>query len=145
MNATLQRFGYPASVVRKYQHWSVLIRPAQITPFCCVIAAHAPVLSLGALPPAAGAEFPAVVRAFEATVRRLAPAMKFNYLALMMVDPNPHFHAIPRYAVPFTLGDASFSDTAYPKPVNPLADLAVGPATLEQWRTLLADHWIDPA
>lgn len=145
MNTTLQRFGYPASIVRQYEHWCVLIRPAQVTPLSCIIAAQASVTSLGGLSPAAGAELPAVMRAFEATVKRLAPATKFNYLALMMVDPNPHFHAIPRYPAPVTLGKASFEDSAYPKPPNILGDLAVGPATLEQWRALLSEHWIDPA
>jgi diadenosine tetraphosphate (Ap4A) HIT family hydrolase len=142
MNPTLKRFGYPNSTVKEFEHWVVLIRPVQTTPLSCVIASRAEVTSLGSLCAAAGAELPKVISSFESTVSRLAPAARFNYLALMMVDPNPHFHAIPRYAAPLILHGRSYSDMAYPKPADVLHDLEIDPLVLEQWRAVLAAQWI---
>ncbi|MBA3774137.1 MAG: HIT family protein [Ramlibacter sp.] len=141
MNATLTRFGYPHANVREYDHWVVLIRPVQPTPLSCVIAARAEVESLGALSRAAAGELPEVIRAFEATVRVLAPAQKFNYLALMMVDPNPHFHALPRYADSVRLGGIDYRDELFPKPPDVLRGLVVDAPTLAQWQAWLAAHW----
>lgn len=142
MNATLARFGYPASVVHEYRHWVVLIRPVQPTPLSCVIAARSDVGSLGALDRDEGAELPLVIRDFEACVRRIAPARKFNYLALMMVDPNPHFHAIPRYADPVRLEQGEYRDAAYPGLADVLKGLPITANVLEVWRRLLADRWV---
>lgn len=141
MNPTLERFAYPQALVHEYEHWVVLIRPVQITPLSCVIAARADVHSLGELSPAAGAELPTVIGDYEATVRRIVPAEKFNYLALMMVDPNPHFHAIPRYPRPIVMGARPFTDTGYPKPPDIAAGLELDAATLEAWRQGLAQRW----
>ncbi len=141
MNPTLKRFNHPAGLVRELEHWVVLIRPIQPTPLSCVIVARAEVSSLGELDPAAGAELPAVIAGFEAAVKRVAPAVKFNYLALMMVDPNPHFHAIPRYTAPLSLDGFDCRDTAFPRPVDVLRGLEIDAATLDRWRALLADRW----
>ncbi|NML16082.1 HIT family protein [Azohydromonas caseinilytica] len=141
MNATLRRFNHPAALVREFEHWVVLIRPVQPTPLSCVIAARADVNSLGELEAAAGAQLPAEIAGFEAAVRRVAPAVRFNYLALMMVDPNPHFHAIPRYAAALSLDGIECRDTDFPRPVDVLRGLEIDAATLDRWRALLADRW----
>jgi diadenosine tetraphosphate (Ap4A) HIT family hydrolase len=141
MNPTLDRFGHPGSFVRELEHWVVLIRPVQPTPFSCIIAAKSSVTSLGDLGAEEGAELPFVIRGFESAVRRTAPAVKFNYFALMMVDPNPHFHAVPRYAAPVSLEGSEYPDEAYPGPPNILHGLEVTEAVRDRWRGLLADHW----
>ena len=142
MNPTLQRFAYPQAVVQEYEHWVVLIRPVQITPLSCVIAARSAVTSVGDLEPAAGAELPRVIGDFEATIRRIVPAEKFNYLALMMVDPNPHFHAIPRYPRPIVMGTHPFTDASYPRPPDLSGGMDIDAATLEAWRAGVAQRWI---
>lgn len=141
MNPTLQAFGYPASLVREYVHWVVMIRPAQVTLGCAVIAAKSEATSLGGLAPCEAAELPQVIRDFEEAVRGFAPASKFNYLALMMVDPNPHFHAIPRYAAAVRLGAVEFSDPAFPKPPDLAHRHELDGVQLELVRSELARSW----
>jgi diadenosine tetraphosphate (Ap4A) HIT family hydrolase len=141
MNPTLKRFGHPGALVREFEHWVVLIRPVQTTPLSCVVVARADVSSLGELSAEAGGELPLVIRGFEAAVRRIAPAVKFNYLALMMVDPNPHFHALPRYAAPLSLGGVGYSDADFPRPADVLRGLDIDAVTLDEWRAQLAAHW----
>jgi diadenosine tetraphosphate (Ap4A) HIT family hydrolase len=114
MNATLQKFGYPETLVREYEHWVVLIRPVQVTLGSVIIAAKSDVRSFGALGPEEMAEWPGIVRAFESAIVKDFGAEKFNYLALMMVDPNPHFHGLPRYRGPVTFQGQSFTDEKFP-------------------------------
>lgn len=116
MNDTLQKFGYPGSLIHEYEHWVVLIRPAQLTLGSVIIAAKSDFRSFGALGPEEMAEWPGIVRCFESVIVKDFGAEKFNYLALMMVDPNPHFHGIPRYRGPVTFRGQSFTDEKFPKP-----------------------------
>lgn len=141
MNPTLERFDFPRSAVRAFDHWVVLIRPIQSTPLSCIIAARSDVVSLGALSSAAFAELPRVIAQYEATVRSLTHAAKFNYMALMMVDPNPHFHAIPRYPAPVPIEGTDYPDLFYPRPIDPLHDLDVAAKTREHWRQWLSTRW----
>lgn len=143
MNATLQRFGHPGSTVHEYRHWVVMIRPVQPTLGCTVIAAKSDGKSLGALSARAAAELPGVIRDFEVAILRIAPACRFNYLALMMVDPNPHFHAIPRYAEPVPACDTVFSDEAFPQPPDLRRVHRLTLEQLERLRRLLVLHWPD--
>lgn len=39
---------------------------------------------------------------------------KINYLMLMMVDPNVHFHVIPRYSEPRTACGLTIPDPGWP-------------------------------
>jgi diadenosine tetraphosphate (Ap4A) HIT family hydrolase len=116
MNATLQKFGYPESLVREYEHWVVLIRPVQVTLGSVIIASKSEARSFGALRPEEMAEWPGIVRTFESAIAKHFGAEKFNYLALMMVDPNPHFHGIPRYRGAVDFQGQSFTDENFPKP-----------------------------
>jgi diadenosine tetraphosphate (Ap4A) HIT family hydrolase len=138
MNTTLQHFGHPAAVIFERRHWVVLIRPRQTTPYSAVISARSAAERLADLTPDEAAELPAVIAAYEAAVRRLAPAVKFNYLALMMVDPHPHFHAIPRYQSVITIDGVAHEDRDFPRPPDVLRGLDIDAATLERWRARLA-------
>jgi diadenosine tetraphosphate (Ap4A) HIT family hydrolase len=141
MNATLRRFGYPGSVIAEYAHWVVMVRPLQPTLGCTIIAVKSDSFSLGDLSPEEAAELPLAIRDFEQAVRRIAAASKFNYLALMMVDPNPHFHAIPRYAVEVQAGGSLFVDAAYPNPPDLHRAHELTAKQLDELRRLLADNW----
>lgn len=116
MNATLQKFGYPDTLLHETDHWAVLIRPVQVTLGSVVIAAKAEVTSFGDLTPEQMAEWPEIVKKFEWLIRKHFGAEKFNYLALMMVDPNPHFHALPRFRGDVSFQGQAFTDERFPKP-----------------------------
>ncbi len=40
MNPTIEKFGYPATLLREFEHWLVLLRPAQVTLGLLVLAAN---------------------------------------------------------------------------------------------------------
>lgn len=97
MNQTINRFGYPDTLVAEYDHWFVLLRPEQPTLGSVVLAAKSEVTELSALPSAAFAELARVTADIERVLKSAVAYQKINYLLLMMVDPHVHFHVIPRY------------------------------------------------
>ncbi len=146
MNPTIQKFDYPNSLIHEYDHWVVMLRPKQVTIGSCVIAAkcHDDVISIGDLPPAAGAEWITVVRDYESVITRVfAPVIpvKFNYFALMLVDPNPHFHAFPRFDRPVVHEKTDYLDVAYPKMLNLMDTFALSPESGQSLRDRIRHLW----
>ena len=99
-NQTAVRFGYPETLVREYEHWLVLLREPQATLGSLVLCAKSDATKFSALPMAAHVEMGTVVRGIENALKKAFAYEKINYLMLMMVDPNVHFHVIPRYSEP---------------------------------------------
>ncbi|HEY7765066.1 MAG TPA: HIT family protein [Aestuariivirgaceae bacterium] len=140
-NETMRKFGYPGTLVRDYEHWSVLLRPAQVTLGALVLAAKSDAQSLAALSTEAFAGLARVTRDIDAAFRDFPAAEKINYLMLMMVDPHVHFHVLPRYSASRQFDDIAFEDRGWPGP----PDLkAAPPITAELFARLLhriKSHW----
>jgi diadenosine tetraphosphate (Ap4A) HIT family hydrolase len=97
MNATIEKFGHPATLIADFQHWVVLLRPAQPTLGALVLAAKSDATAFGDLPDEAHAELKTATAAIEKALGQAVGYAKINYLMLMMVDPHVHFHVLPRY------------------------------------------------
>jgi diadenosine tetraphosphate (Ap4A) HIT family hydrolase len=115
MNETLAKFGYPGTLVAEYEHWVVLLRPAQPTLGSLVLAAKSDATALSALPTEAFAEMATAVKSIETRLKVAVDYAKINYLALMMVDPNVHFHVLPRYDGERSAAGLTIADTGWPK------------------------------
>ncbi|WP_439568764.1 HIT family protein [Sphingopyxis sp.] len=97
MNDTIAKFGHPATLIAEYDHWVVLVRPAQPVLGALVLAAKSDATAFGDLPAAAHTELKTATAAIEAALTGAVGYAKINYLMLMMVDPHVHFHVLPRY------------------------------------------------
>ena len=115
-NPTIQKFGYPATLLREFEHWVILLRPAQVTLGSLVLAAKSDATAYGELPKAAFAEQAEAVAAIEDVLARFCRYDRLNYLMLMMVDPNVHFHVIPRYSAARQWSGIDFPDAGWPGP-----------------------------
>ena len=113
-NATMRKFGYPGTLVREFDHWVVLLRPAQVTLGSLVLAAKDEATAYSDLPDEAFAEQAVAVRSIEAALRSFCDFERINYLMLMMVDPNVHFHVIPRYSGRRQWEGTEFPDHGWP-------------------------------
>ena len=113
-NATMRKFGAPQTIIRSYQYWSVMLRPAQVTLGALVLAAHEPGEAFSELSPASFAELHTITGQIESALAKAFQNDKINYLMLMMVDPDVHFHVIPRYAQPRQFADREFIDAGWP-------------------------------
>jgi diadenosine tetraphosphate (Ap4A) HIT family hydrolase len=123
MNPTVEKFGYPATLVKQFEHWLVLVRPAQVTLGSLVLASRSSATAYAALPRGAFTEQADVVRAIERALQTFVQYDRINYLMLMMVDPHVHMHVIPRYSQPRRWNGIDFADEGWPGP--PRLDRAV--------------------
>jgi len=141
MNATIEKFGYPASLLHEYQSWVVLLRPAQPTLGSLVLACKEDATSLGAVSSAACAELATVTADIERVLRRDFDFRKINYLALMMVDPHVHFHVIPRYPDSREFDGVRCGDPAWPKPPDLSSTIALTADQMAALRARLRAAW----
>ena len=118
LNATMRKFGAPESIVHQYQHWTVLLRPAQVTLGSLILAANSEVEQFAALEPPFFGELQQVVSDLETVLQKSFSYQKMNYLMLMMVDPHVHFHVIPRFSNSREFEGQVFSDSGWPGPPN---------------------------
>jgi diadenosine tetraphosphate (Ap4A) HIT family hydrolase len=116
MNPTIEKFGYPATLIREFEHWLILLRPAQVTLGSLVLAAKSEATAYGELPREAFADQADAVQAIERALAAFSRYERINYLMLMMVDAEVHFHVIPRYSVPRNWDGIEFADSGWPGP-----------------------------
>lgn len=114
MNATMEKFGWPATLIADFTHWAVLLRPAQPTLGALVLAAKSDATAFGDLPAEAHAQLAEVTRAIENALRAGVGYEKLNYLMLMMVDPHVHFHVLPRYEGERSAHGMTVADAGWP-------------------------------
>lgn len=122
-NDTMLKFQYPLSLVKEYGNWVVLVRPKQATLGALVLACKESAQAFSAISPAAFAELPRVIGDIEKGLKAFRPYEKINYLMLMMVDKEVHYHVLPRYGAEQAFEGRGFQDSGWPA----LPDLASGP------------------
>ncbi len=113
-NQTAIRFGYPETLIREYEYWIVLLREPQVTLGSLVLCAKSDASEFSALSPSAFKEMSIVIRDIERVLKAAFEYDKINYLMLMMVDPNVHFHVVPRYAEERSACGLKISDPGWP-------------------------------
>jgi diadenosine tetraphosphate (Ap4A) HIT family hydrolase len=116
MNPTMVKFGFPATLLKDYDHWAVLLRPSQVTLGSLVLAAKSDATAYHQLSREAFAEQADAVADIERALGAFVRFEKINYLMLMMVDPNIHFHVIPRYSDTRGRNGIDFPDAGWPGP-----------------------------
>ena len=143
-NATRLKFGYPDTLIREWGHWVVLLRPAQVTLGSLVLAARSDATAYSALPDEAFAEQASAVRAIETALSRFCGYERLNYLMLMMVDPNVHFHVIPRYPEPRTWDQVELRDEGWPGPPQLKGAVELKPQQIASMRDELKGLFLSP-
>lgn len=123
MNETMVSFGYPQTLVHEYEHWVILFRKKQATLGSCVLICRESATAFSDISAEAFAEFGSVVSDLEPALKKAFSYDKINYLMLMMVDRQVHFHVILRYADLVSFEGEDFADPGWPGP----PDLAAGP------------------
>ena len=118
MNQTIEKFGYPGTLIEEYDHWVVLLRPAQATLGALILACKDEAGRYSEITPAAFAEMGQAVSDIEQALGTLFDYQKLNYLMLMMVDPDVHYHVLPRFEADQTYADTLFTDPGWPGPPN---------------------------
>jgi len=115
-NDTMTKFGHPHTVIGETEHWTVQLRPEQVTLGSLVLISREPVGAFAELSADGFAGLKPVTEKIEAMLRDFVDYQKINYLMLMMVDNDVHFHVIPRYDGGRTFNGLAFDDAGWPGP-----------------------------
>ena len=116
MNPTMKKFGYPDTLVKEYKNWVLLLRPQQVTLGALVLICKNEATAFSEISPEAFVELKEITAAIELHLKGCFSYDKINYLMLMMIDPDVHFHVLPRYAGPRLFEQAEFNDPGWPGP-----------------------------
>jgi diadenosine tetraphosphate (Ap4A) HIT family hydrolase len=140
-NATMTKFGYPETRIAEYSHWVVQLRPRQVTLGSLVLVSTEPARAFHEIGTKAFAELERATTDIEATLGAVVRYERLNYLMLMMVDPDVHFHVIPRYSGSRSLAGLELADTGWPGPPDLKAGFDADERSRGELVALLRQRW----
>ncbi len=141
VNSTMTKFGHPTTLVKEYDHWVVQVRPAQVTLGSLVLVCRQRAEAFGDISAGAFAELRTVIGEIERTLAALWSFDRINYLMLMMVDKDVHFHVIPRYGEERSFGAEQFADAGWPGPPDLASANTLKDEAIEAIAGHLRDNW----
>ena len=115
---TLEKFGFPNSLVRTYKYWYVLLSPDQSILGSLIMLCREPATSFADLSEAAILEYGMVLKHITQVLCRKFDNDKSKYLMLMISDPAVHFHIIPKHENLVKCTGEIFTDLLYLQPVK---------------------------
>ena len=140
-NSTARKFGYPKTLVAETEYWWVLVRPQQPTYGALVLICKEEAKAFSELSSAAFTDMKQAVDRIEALLRHTVAYDRINYLMLMMVDPDVHFHVLPRYAGERVHEGRAFPDAGWPGVPNLGAAVDLGPDGAARLAAFLRREW----
>ncbi|OYW28333.1 MAG: HIT family protein [Caulobacter sp. 12-67-6] len=139
-NSTAVNFGYPETKVAETDYWLVLVRPKQPTFGALVLICKEKADAFSQLSPAAFADLKVAVDGIERLLNKVVAYEKINYLMLMMVDHDVHFHVIPRYEGLRSYAGREFPDAGWPAAPALATAVDLGEAA-KDLAAMLAREW----
>jgi|SRR5690625_384756 len=122
MNAFKEKFRIDELSIQEFKYWIVSLRPKQPTLGSLILSLKRECSSLGELTTTESLEMGEVFKYIENILNKSFKPDKINYLVLMMIDHQVHFHIIPRYKNYRIFNNITFVDKCWPKPPNILLD-----------------------
>jgi len=111
---TLEKFGFPATLIKEYKNWCLLLRPKQVTLGSLVLICKDDATKFSAISSESFQEYSFIIPEIEKNLSQTFHYDKINYLMLMMVDPDVHQHIIPRYSQPAEFNGRQYQDFDWP-------------------------------
>ena len=112
----VNKFRLKDLLIKQTGSWIISLRPQQPTLGSLVLTLNRNSKTLAELSEQEGRELSYAFKDVEAILRKTLNPDKINYLSLMMVDNQVHFHVIPRFKENRSFNDVVFVDDAWPKP-----------------------------
>jgi diadenosine tetraphosphate (Ap4A) HIT family hydrolase len=100
--------------IERFDHWVWSVRPVHCTLGAGVLSLARLCTELGSVTRDEAAELADAACTLEQRLKEAFQPDRVNYLMLMMVDPQLHFHVIPRYATARKLGGIAWLDSSWP-------------------------------
>ncbi len=112
----LKKFKLNELIIKQTGSWLISLRPQQPTLGSLVLTLNRNCKTLSGINQQEGLELSAAFTEIEELLNKTLKPDKLNYLALMMVDNQVHFHVIPRYGRAIVFEGVSFVDSQWPGP-----------------------------
>ncbi|MHA2031855.1 MAG: HIT family protein [Candidatus Kariarchaeaceae archaeon] len=141
-NDTILKFKYPETLIKEYNYWVVLVRPAQVTAGSLILACKEDAEAMADVSKPAFTELSIVMNELEIGLKNTFQFDKINYLCLMMLDKQVHFHVIPRYANERIFDNISFKDNGWPKLPQLMETTELTDIQFQKLVEHLRGHWI---
>lgn len=141
MNETFARFGWPGTRIAETAHWGVMLRPEQPTLGALMLGCKLPVRQFGQVGAEGMADLATATAGVEAMLGAAIGYDKINYLMLMMVDPDVHFHVLPRYDGTRAAAGLTLPDPGWPGPPRLGEAHRLSPDETAALVRHLAAHW----
>lgn len=142
VNPTMRKFGYPETLVQEYEHWVAVARPAQPTLGSLALICKDEAEAFSSISAGAFGELALVTADIETSLRAFRPFDRINYLMLMMVDPDVHFHVLPRYASPQEFHGETYRDAGWPAVPDLAAAVTPQPDMMARLVADLRQNWV---
>ncbi|MGO3184224.1 MAG: HIT family protein [Aequorivita sp.] len=140
MNEFREKFQIEKFQIQKLGSWIISLRPQQVTLCSLVLSLDRKCPHLGQITEKEGAELSCAFKFVEKLLQKTFNPEKINYLALMMLDHQVHFHIIPRYKDSIEFDDQIYRDKDWPKPPNVLKPLELSENILISLRQHLKNN-----
>lgn len=131
MKDFIEKFQIERLLIAEVGNWFISLRPLQTTLGALVISLNRPCLSLADLKDEESLQLNKVFKLVNEILQDSFSPDKVNYLALMMVDNQVHFHVIPRYEKAISFLQKEYIDHNWPKPPNLLEGIGVSNQEVE--------------
>jgi len=118
MQKILEKFDYESLLIKEYKNWYLILRKEQTTLGSLVLIEKSFKTKYSDISSQSFLEFGEVVKEIERTLSALFIYDKINYLMLMMVDDEVHYHIVPRYSHDKIFDDIIFKDNDWKGPPN---------------------------
>jgi diadenosine tetraphosphate (Ap4A) HIT family hydrolase len=109
------KFQVDALKLFETEYWCWSLRPVQVTVGAGILSLKRAETQLSKITEAESADLITIVRVIENTLKREFSYQQINYLMLMMIDFQVHYHVIPRYAKEVFYLNRIWEDKDYPK------------------------------
>lgn len=115
MKAFREKFKIEELLITQVGSWNISLRPKQVTLGSLVLSLNRKCPEMRDLTAEEAADLSKAFKKIDEILKPFNPD-KLNYLALMMVDSQVHFHVIPRYEQPIEFKGLECEDKDWPKP-----------------------------
>ncbi|MCT4617429.1 MAG: HIT family protein [Candidatus Gracilibacteria bacterium] len=141
MNETINKFGYPKTLLKEYKHWVVLLRPKQATLGAMILAHKGNEERLSEVSKEAFIEYGEIIKDIEKILKETFDYDIMNYLMLMMKDKQIHYHVIPRYSKVVDFEGIKCNDEGWPKAPNMKYDLGFSEEQFNKLKNILKNKF----
>ncbi|MBD1432234.1 HIT family protein [Sphingobacterium sp. DN00404] len=137
-----QKFDIVNLTIKTIGSWIISLRPVQVTIGSLVLSLDRACHDIGDLTNSESQELGLAFKAIKEVYAKTFSPDKVNYLLLMMVDKQVHFHVIPRYEREVTFKDQHFRDEHWPKPANVLSTSNFGDQLLMELKEYMKEAYV---